>query len=238
MADPRERVPLDRFPPHLWITSALVLLTVLYAFLHVGVARSHAGMHISVARPPVISATVADPSAELASWRDAYWHGHIVGGAHHSSVMGMLVQTLVFTAAAVALLLLRSSDLTAHLSVLALALSGVAGGGPLLGAELSLPLGLGRLLTVFTWLAGPIAFPIIALAIGYFPTPSPLLNRYRWLKVVPFATAAPMIATATATALYLVGVNALRDAAVWDATHQGVYFTSFAAFILVTRQLR
>ncbi len=42
---------------------------------------------------------------------------------------------VVFTGAALVLLLLRSYDLTAGLCVLALAFSGVGGGGPLLGAE-------------------------------------------------------------------------------------------------------
>ena len=42
---------------------------------------------------------------------------------------------VVFTGAAVLLLLMRSYDLTAGLCVLALAFSAVGGGGPLLGAE-------------------------------------------------------------------------------------------------------
>jgi len=71
----------------------------------------------------------------------------------------MVVQVIVFTVAALVLFALRSSDPTAQLSVLALALSGVAGGGPLRGAEHVFPLGTWTVLTVFTWLAGPLAFP-------------------------------------------------------------------------------
>ena len=67
--------------------------------------------------------------------------------------------------------------------------------------------GLGHVLTVFAWLAGPLAFPIIALAILHFPSPSPLLARHRWLYAVPFVAAAPMLVLATATSLYLVGVD-------------------------------
>src|SRR5918993_118124 len=148
-------------------------------------------------------------------------------GIRHST-FGMVIQVLVFTVAAIVLLVLRSSDLTAHLCVLALALSGVAGGGPLRGVEHMLPLGLGRVLTVFAWLAGPLAFPIIALAILHFPSPSPLLARRRWLYAIPFIAAAPMLAMATATSLYLIGVDGMRDAALWDAAHPGVYFASFA----------
>ena len=54
----------------------------------------------------------------------------------------MIVQMVVFTGAALLLLLMRSYDLTAGLCVLALAFSAVGGGGPLLGAERVLPVGL------------------------------------------------------------------------------------------------
>ena len=84
--------------------------------------------------------------------------------------LGMIVQLVVFTGGALVLLVLRSNDLTAALSVLALALSAVGGGGPLLGVENTIPLGVGHVLTVFAWMASPLAFPIIALAILYFPS--------------------------------------------------------------------
>ncbi|MCA1650829.1 MAG: serine/threonine protein kinase [Acidobacteria bacterium] len=145
--------------------------------------------------------------------------------------VGMIMQILVFTGGAMMLLLLRSSDPTAALSVLALALSAVGGGGPLLGAEGALPLP--TVMTVFAWMATPLAFPIIALAIGYFPTPSPLLARHRWLHAVPFLTAAPMIVLGLMTALYLSGVEAARGAAVWDAAHPAVYYASFAAALAI-----
>ena len=78
-----------------------------------------------------------------------------------------MIQVVVFTSAAVVLFLIRSNDVTAGLSVLALALGAVGSGGPLLGAESAVPLG--RILTVFGWVARPLAFPIIGLAILYFP---------------------------------------------------------------------
>ena len=89
------------------------------------------------------------------------------------------------------------------------------------------------MLTVFTWLAGPLAFPIIALAILYFPSPSPLLKRYRWLHAVPFVAAAPMLVLATATSLYLVGVDSMRDLALWDAAHPAAYYGSFALALAI-----
>ena len=81
---------------------------------------------------------------------------------------------------ALVLLVLRSDDLTALLCVLALVLSSVGSGGPLLGAEAALPLG--RVLTVFSWIASPLAAPVIALAMLHFPSRSaltPLLTPSR-----------------------------------------------------------
>ena len=216
------------------VTFALVVLTVVYAVLQVGFVRPHlpADPTPNLARPPVVS---TGDSAALDAWRDAYRAGppstftwKTDPGGWARAHLGMVIQVLVFTVAALVLLALRSADLTAHLCVLALALSGVAGGGPLKGVEHALPLGLGHVLTVFAWLAGPLAFPIIALAILHFPSPSPLLSRHRWLYAVPFIAAAPMLALATATSLYLVGVDGMRDAALWDAAHPGAYFGSFA----------
>ena len=61
MADPRDRVALDRFPPHLWITAGLVLLTVVYAVLQIGWVRPHlpADPTPNLARPPAAAATVS-----------------------------------------------------------------------------------------------------------------------------------------------------------------------------------
>lgn len=233
MPDPRERVAPGGFSGRLWLTVALVTLTALYAVLQVGAVRPHlpADPTPNLARPPAIAAT----STELPAWREAYHAGPGDSPVWKTDArrwaqahLGMIVQVAVFTIAAVVLLVLRSSDLTAQLCVLALALSGVAGGGPLRGAEHVLPFGLGHVLTVFAWLAGPLAFPIIALAILHFPSPSPLLTRRRWLYAVPFVAAAPMLALATATALYLVGVESMHDAARWDAAHPGAYYGSFA----------
>jgi eukaryotic-like serine/threonine-protein kinase len=235
--DRRDRVPLDRFSPQLGITAAVILLTVIYSVVQVGFVRSHPPgatvVQPIVTRPPDLRPPVALDARRtaIAQWREDYWSG--ATRASTSRRPGMIVQTVVFTAAALVLLLLRSSDLTAQLSVGALALSAVGGGGPLLGAERVLPPGLDRAMTVFTWLAGPFAFPVIALAVLYFPTPSALLRQHRWLHAVPLLAAAPMIALATATSLYLVGVDRLLDAAVWDATHAGAYFASFAAGLAI-----
>ncbi|MEO6213717.1 MAG: protein kinase, partial [Vicinamibacterales bacterium] len=148
-------------------------------------------------------------------------------GAWARAHVGMIVQIIIFTGAGIVLFLLRSNDLTAALSVLALALSAAAGGGPLLGAENAIPV-LGPVLTVFAWTAGPLAFPIIALAILYFPSKSPLLERYPALHALPAAAAIPLVIPALGTSLYLCGVTAAAGAARWDAAHPGVFYSSFA----------
>ena len=164
-------------PRRSWLTAGLLVLTVIYAVLQVGVVRPYLPIdpRPNLARPPVL-APGNTPAIE--AWRETQhagpgttptWRADTRGWAR--AHLGMVVQLIVFTVAALVLFVLRSSDLTAQLSVLALALSGVAGGGPLRGAEQVFPFGTWKVLTVFTWVAGPLAFPIIALAILYFPSP-------------------------------------------------------------------
>ena len=125
--------------------------------------------------------------------------------------------------------MMRSYDLTAGLCVLAMAFSGVGGGGPLLGVEGRIPIPIvGPILTVFAWIASPLAFPTIALAVMYFPSRSRLLDRHPWLHAVPLVAAVPLLFPALMTGLYIAGVDAVEPLAVWDATHPGVYYAAFA----------
>jgi hypothetical protein len=214
-----------------------------------------------VGRVDLAALPQATPAERLQIWRDRYGLGvrgdvvwtlgstesgsrtvtlrrAVALGAHAGEEwarrhFGMLLQIVVFTGGALILLILRSNDVTAALSVLALAFSAVAGGGPLLGAENAMPPGIRELLTIFAWTATPLAFPTIALAILYFPSRSRLLARYPMLHVVPLLTAAPMLALSLATALYLTGMESLRSLAVWDASHPGVFYASFAAALSI-----
>jgi hypothetical protein len=162
--------------------------------------------------------------------RPAAWQSDTDGWARRH--LGMIVQMIVFTGAALLLLLMRSYDLTAGLCVLALAFSSVGGGGPLLGEERILPLG-HQLLTIFAWVASPLAFPTIALAILYFPTRSQLLDRHPWLHAVPLLAAVPLVGPSLMTGLYLAGVESARSVAVWDATHPWVYYAAFATALAI-----
>jgi len=223
----------DNAPRSAYVVAAVLALTVLYSILQIGFVRPYlpADPGPNLARPPAATAAGRDT---LQEWRAQYhdglsgkpaWQGSpSVWARMHA---GAIVQIIVFTGAAIVLFLLRSSDMTAALSVLALASSAVAGGGPLLGAEHSIPVA-APLLTVFAWIATPVAFPVIALAILYFPTKSPLLTRYPVLHALPIATAAPLLVPALGTALYLSGLDAAAGLARWDAAHADIFYFSFA----------
>jgi serine/threonine-protein kinase len=174
-------------------------------------------------------ATRAVTLARLPVWRSAasirgdWWRLHL----------GMIVQILMFIGAALVLVFVRTTDITACLCALALALSAVGSGGPLMGAERTLPPLAAGVMTVFSWVAGPLAFPCIVLAMLYFPVRSPLIVRRRWLQAIPFLAAGPMIVAAFVTGLYIAGPEAaLRDAVI-DVTRPNLYFTSFALALAI-----
>lgn len=223
----------DAAPRYTYIVAGVLVLTLFYSIVQVGFVRPYlpAEMAVNLARPGI---NASGEAALFENWRSAYWLGPSDDAGWRGdradwarAHLGMVVRLLVFTGAAILLFLLRSHDRTAALVVLALALSGVAAGGPLLGVEGAIPGG--RVLTVFAWMAGPLAFPIIALAIAYFPSPSVRLARMPWLHAVPMLAAAPMIALGLATSLYLAGLDAAEGIARWDAAHPGAYYGSFAA---------
>jgi hypothetical protein len=147
--------------------------------------------------------------------------------------LGMILQIVMFTGAGLILFLVRTTDVTAGLCALALGLSAVGSGGALMGVERALPWPLDSVLTVFSWVAGPLAFPCIVLAMLYFPVPSPHIVRRRWLQAIPFVAAGPMIVAALMTGLYLAGRDVALSGAVVDATRPNLYFTSFALALAI-----
>jgi hypothetical protein len=88
-------------------------------------------------------------------------------------------------------------------------------------------------LTIFSWMAAPFAFPVIALAVLHFPSRSLLVVRHPWVQAVPFVAAVPMVVPSLGTALFLCDVEAARDLAVWDATHPGVFYASAATALAI-----
>ena len=210
------------------------------------------GRDVDLSTPP------EDASDAMRRWRQAYWLGtrgplevrvrHADGTEATLQVqrppawalpwagwlaavkvqLGPLVNMLSIVGAAVLLLLLRPRDATALLIVATLACTGTSTGGSLLGGESALPPFLSAPLTVFSWLAMPFAFPLIAFAILYFPSKSGVLVRHPWLHAVPIVVGLPMVAPALGTALFLAGADRLVGVAAWDASHPDVFYASFA----------
>ena len=138
-----------------------------------------------------------------------------------------LVQMAAFLAGAVVLIALGARGMTATLMTLALVATAIANGGPLLGAERAVPL-VGEIVLVFGWLATPLAFPIIGLAVLYFPTRAPILDRYPWIYAALMALAAPMLAVSLLSAAFLLGIDAARPLLGWFAAHGWTFEASFA----------
>jgi len=199
-----------------------------------------------------------DRVAQIMSWRSVYWLGldgalrlelqdaagrrrtvtverPSVGqvppammGAWLQQHLGLLIQLTIFITCSVALLVLRPRDLSARLAIASLVFAGSAAGGVLLGAELVLPTGFRQVMTIFSWIALPVASPIISFAIAYFPRKSGLLVRHPWLYALPFLTTAPMFASCLTSGLFIAGVERLAPLVAWDAAHPTMFFAAFA----------
>ncbi len=147
--------------------------------------------------------------------------------------VGPMIESMAIVGAAVVLLLLRPRSLSALLIVGTLAMTGTSTSGALLGSENVLPPQMAAPLTVFQWMAMPLAFPLIALAVLYFPSKSRVLVKYPWLHAVPLVVALPMIVPAAGTALYLAGMEGAAGMAAWDATHGNVFAACFVAGLVL-----
>ncbi len=204
-----------------------------------------------------------DRVAQIMSWRSVYWLGldgalrlelqdaagrrrtvtverpsvgqvpSAVMGAWLQEHLGLLIQLTIFIACSVALLVLRPRDLSARLAIASLVFAGSATGGVLLGAELVLPTGFRQVMTIFSWIALPVASPVISYAIAYFPRKSGLLVRHPWLYALPLLTAAPMFASCLTSGLFVAGVERLAPLVAWDVTHPTLFFAAFAIALSV-----
>ena len=164
---------------------------------------------VSVAREPVWRADTETQAAWLRQ------HG------------GLLLQVIAFLAGALALVALGTRGTTARLMTLALICAAIASAGPLYGEERNIPL-LGGLLLMLSWIATPVAFPIIGLAVLHFPTRASILDRHRWIYAALGLAAAPMLAIGLFTASFLLGMDAVRPVVTWVATNPWVFSLSFA----------
>src|SRR5262249_17386769 len=148
----------------------------------------------------------SDADALLRAWRAAYWRGvrgpvdvQVLTAAGQTRAVsldrpaawtlqgdalaewlglraGLLVSIALYVLSGLVILLLRPRAATAQFAIVAVVLCGISTGGPLLGGERALGWLPSRVMTMATWLAMPLAFPSIALAVAYFPRRSPLLE--------------------------------------------------------------
>lgn len=203
---------------------------------------------VAVIRPPRIDTGAGDPSHVLRVWRDlqrlppgapiildgqtierpAIWAmDNPPWNAWLRLHLGPLAQMLAFLAGAAVLIALGAHGTTAMLMTLALIVTATANGGPLLGADEAIPV-VGPLLLIFNWLITAFSFPIIGLAVLYFPHRSEILDRYKWIVPGVIATSMPMLVIGVVTATFLLGADAALPALSWIATHPWAFNAAFA----------
>lgn len=141
--------------------------------------------------------------------------------------LGPLTQVTAFLTGAAVLLALGARGSTAMLMTLALIVTAAANGGPLLGAAAAIPV-LGGVLLVFNWLITPLSFPIIGLAVLYFPHRADILNRHRWIVPAVIGAAVPMFIIGALSAAFLLGAEAVVPALAWLAERPWSFDACFA----------
>lgn len=147
-------------------------------------------------------------------------------GAWLRQHLGPLSQMTAFIIGAAALVGLGARGKTAMLMTLALLATATANSGPLLGAERVVPV-IGGLLLVFNWLVTAFSFPIIGLAVLYFPHRE-IPDRQKWIVPAVIAASIPMFVIGAVSAVFLLGVDAALPALSWLAMHGWTFEASFA----------
>src|SRR5688500_8743274 len=137
-----------------------------------------------------------------------------------------------FLAGATVLLLLGAHGTTATLAPLALIATAVANSGPLLGSHQALPI-ICAVVLWFNWLITPLSFPIIGLAVLFFPSRAEILDRQKWIIPAVLAACVPMLIISIASAVFLSGSDAALPALAWFATHGWTFEASFALCLAV-----
>jgi predicted Ser/Thr protein kinase len=149
--------------------------------------------------------------------RDAWLRAHL----------GPLLQMGAFLLGAIALVALGSRGLTAMLMTLTLATTTIANGGPTFGAELAIPF-IGEWLLLFQWIVTPLSFPLFGLAVLYFPSRAPVLDRHRWIVPLVLLLPVPMLAVGLIAAAFLLGADAALAPLAWLAARGWIFDLSFA----------
>jgi predicted Ser/Thr protein kinase len=170
----------------------------------------------------------AGSSDEIALDRPPFWSlDNATRAAWLRVHAGALLQTAAFLAGAIVLVALGTRGMTATLMTLALIVTAVANAGSLVGAERAVPFAT-TAIVLFGWLATPLAFPIIGLAVLYFPTRAEVLDRHRWIIPALGLAAAPMFVISLLAALFLIGMDAVSPPLAWLSTRAWAFDASFA----------
>ena len=138
-----------------------------------------------------------------------------------------LTQMAAFLAGACVLIGLGAHGTTAALMTLALILTATANSGPLLGSHAVVPI-IGPVILIFNWLVTALSFPIIGLAVLYFPSRAEILDRRTWIVPAVIAAALPMFVIGTVTAAFLSGADAALPALSWLSLRGWTFDAAFA----------
>lgn len=141
--------------------------------------------------------------------------------------LGVLSQLTAFMIGAGVLIALGARGTTATLMTLALVATATANSGPLLGSQAVVPM-FGPVILVLNWLITALSFPIIGLAVLYFPHRAEILDRQRWIIPAVIAASIPMFVIGSVTAVFLLGSDATLPALSWIAMHGWTFEASFA----------
>lgn len=153
-------------------------------------------------------------------------------GAWLRQHLGPLAQMTAFLIGAAAMLALGARGMTAMLMTLALIATAAANSGPLLGSQAVIPI-VGPVLLIFNWLITALSFPIIGLAVLYFPTPAEILQRQKWIVPAVITASLPMFVIGAVTAVFLLGSDATLPALSWLAMQGWTFEASFALALAV-----
>ena len=141
--------------------------------------------------------------------------------------LGALSQITAFIAGAIVMVAFGARGATATLMTLAFIETGVANSGPLFGSELAIP-GLAPILVLFNWIVTPLAFPVIAIAVLYFPHRALILDRQRWILPGLIAVMLPMLVSNLTAAFFLLGADSMLPLLSWLAQRPVIFDASFA----------
>ncbi len=178
--------------------------------------------------PLTLSLDVAPAARDVTIVRELVWIAQpATKAAWLRRHAGALVQMGAFIAGALALVALGTRGVTAALMTLALLGSGVANGGPLVGAESALG-PFRAVMVLFVWTITPLVFLVVGLSILHFPRRAEVLTRHAWIPWALAIIVAPMLINELAAALFLLGVDAALPLLSWLAARRWTFDLAFA----------